>query len=132
MADTRVQLSVGTAAEWAQYNPVLRAGELAIVIKTDGNIMLKVGCAAGGQAFSDAPVVWDKGTQDEMLTNMNTAATNAANSAKAAADSAQAASTTEATVDQKVSDAKASVQAQFDALGLSVVDGKLCVTYQKE
>ena len=76
------------------------------------------------------PIPLDQFNRD--INNTSENANAAAESAKAAADSAQAASTTEATVDQKVSDAKASVQAQFDALGLSVVDGKLCVTYQKE
>lgn len=53
-----------TKAEWNNIDPVLLAGEIAVVDNEDGQILLKVG--NGETVFSDLPYVTTKSAEDKV------------------------------------------------------------------
>ncbi len=86
---SRIQHSIGTAADWEKYNPAIRPGELAVVIKTDGNVMVKINKTMNDMKYADLPVIWDQGVAAQLQTNLadTKAAANAAVDAKNSAQS---------------------------------------------
>ncbi|WP_370850188.1 hypothetical protein [Megasphaera sp.] len=93
---SRIQHSIGTAADWEKYNPAIRPGELAVVIKTDGNVMVKINKTMNDMKYADLPVIWDQGVAAQLQTNLAdaqkaaSAATDAKNAAQTYAQQAEA------------------------------------------
>mgnify|MGYP003593774689 FL=1 len=84
---SRIQHSIATAAEWENYNPVIRPGELLFVKKPDGKTSVKVNTGDSDTKYEDIATVWDQGVADQLQTNLvdTKAASNAAIDAKNAA-----------------------------------------------
>lgn len=93
---SRIQHSIGTAADWEKYNPAIRPGELAVVIKTDGNVMVKINKTMNDMKYADLPVIWDQGVAEQLQTNLadtkaaSSAAVDAKNAAQTYAQQAEA------------------------------------------
>lgn len=93
---SRIQHSIGTAADWEKYNPAIRPGELAVVIKTDGNVMVKINKTMNDMKYADLPVIWDQGVAEQLQTNLtdtkaaSSAAIDAKNAAQTYAQQAEA------------------------------------------
>lgn len=86
---SRIQHSIGTAAEWEKYNPAIRPGELIFVKKPDGKTSVKVNTGDSDIAYNNVKTVWDEGVADQLRTNLTDtqAAANAAVDAKNSAQS---------------------------------------------
>lgn len=93
---SRIQHSIGTAADWEKYNPAIRPGELAVVIKTDGNVMVKINKTMNDMKYADLPVIWDQGVAEQLQTNLadtkaaSSTAVDAKNAAQTYAQQAEA------------------------------------------
>lgn len=86
---SRIQHSIGTAAEWEKYNPAIRPGELLFVKKPDGKTSVKVNTGDSDTKYEDITTVWDQGVAEQLQTNLTDtkAAANAAVDAKNSAQS---------------------------------------------
>lgn len=93
---SRIQHSIGTAADWEKYNPAIRPGELAVVIKTDGNVAVKINKTMNDMKYEDIPTIWDQGVAAQLQNNLSdtqkaaSAATDAKNAAQTYAQQAEA------------------------------------------
>jgi len=93
---SRVQHSIATVAEWEQYNPVIRPGELLFVKKPDGKTSVKVNTGGSDTKYDDIATVWDQGVADQLQTNLadtkaaSSAAVDAKNAAQTYAQQAEA------------------------------------------
>lgn len=86
---SRIQHSIGTAADWEKYNPAIRPGELLFVKKPDGKTSVKVNTGDNDTKYEDITTVWDQGVAEQLQTNLTDtkAAANAAVDAKNSAQS---------------------------------------------
>ncbi len=86
---SRIQHSIGTAADWEKYNPAIRPGELLFVKKPDGKTSVKVNTGDSDTKYEDITTVWDQGVAEQLQTNLadTKAAANAAVDAKNSAQS---------------------------------------------
>ena len=86
---SRIQHSIGTAADWEKYNPAIRPGELLFVKKPDGKTSVKVNTGDSDTKYEDITTVWDQGVAEQLQTNLTDtkAAANAAVDAKNSAQS---------------------------------------------
>lgn len=86
---SRIQHSIGTAADWEKYNPAIRPGELLFVKKPDGKTSVKVNTGNSDTKYEDITTVWDQGVAEQLQTNLTDtkAAANAAVDAKNSAQS---------------------------------------------
>lgn len=86
---SRIQHSIGTAADWEKYNPAIRPGELLFVKKPDGKTSVKVNTGDSDTKYEDITIVWDQGVAEQLQTNLTDtkAAANAAVDAKNSAQS---------------------------------------------
>lgn len=84
---SRIQHSIGTAADWEKYNPAIRPGELAIVVNPDGKVSVKVNTSTVDKKYGDISTVWDESTAEKLQSNLTDtqAAASGANDAKLAA-----------------------------------------------
>lgn len=101
---SRIQHSIGTAADWEKYNPAIRPGELAVVIKADGNVAVKINKATSDMKYKDIPVIWDQGVAAQLQTNLadtQKAASAATDAKNAAQDYAQRAEATANSIKEK-------------------------------
>lgn len=101
---SRIQHSIGIAADWEKYNPAIRPGELAVVIKADGNVAVKINKTTSDMKYKDIPVIWDQGVAAQLQTNLADAqkAASAATDAKSAAQAyAQRAEATANSIKEK-------------------------------
>lgn len=86
---SRIQHSIGTAADWEKYNPAIRPGELLFVKKPDGKTSVKVNTGNSDTKYEDITTVWDQGVAEQLQNNLTDtkAAANAAVDAKNSAQS---------------------------------------------
>ncbi|WP_443872357.1 hypothetical protein [Megasphaera sp.] len=84
---SRIQHSIGTAADWEKYNPAIRPGELAIVVNPDGKVSIKVNMSMADKKYEELPTVWDESTAEKLRSNLadTQTAASGANDAKLAA-----------------------------------------------
>lgn len=93
---SRIQHSIGTAADWEKYNPAIRPGELLFVKKPDGKTSVKVNTGDSDTKYEDIATVWDQGVADQLQTNLadtkaaSSAAVDAKNAAQTYAQQAEA------------------------------------------
>lgn len=121
---SRIQHSIGTAADWEKYNPAIRPGELLFVKKPDGKTSVRVNTGDSDTKYEDITTVWDQGVAEQLQTNLTDtkAAANAAVDAKNSAQSyaQQAEATANAIKEKEILAITGSVQ-----LAINTEDGGL-------
>lgn len=66
----RMRLKRDTAAKWSSANPTLLSGELAIVVNTDGSVVLKAG--DGSTTYKNLPSVGPEAISDTEILSVFT------------------------------------------------------------
>lgn len=110
MSNARIQFSTAEESVWNAYNPTLKEGEVAYVLKDNKKVKMVIG-AIGGSAYKDSTVVWDEDNAQSLVNTATVGATNASASATSANASATAASASAGTASTKAANAANSATA---------------------
>lgn len=128
MAVSRIQLSVGSTADWNQYNPDLRYGEMVIEKKDDGGAAFHVNLDKDGtpKPYSQATIIWDKKLAEQAAGAVDNA-NDAANKAQGYAAQAQSIAKDVADTVQQLNDKKIMMTMTGMRFVLNTADGGLDV-----